>query len=169
MATPTPNLDVKGSFTTQKHSRRAALGRQFRIQQRRRSRAAVRLANQRLQPWRGVDEHHEHASRRVRRLVVRQSRRHARLGQPAAPDRHLDGAPGRGRMSLWPSNTAQTVSVAGYRKFAAQDRSCTGFFSLRLVEQQRAARSRSRSIRRLRRLRCRAPTLMPKPTSSRPI
>ena len=27
-------------------------------------------------------------------------------------------APGRGRMTLWPSNSAQTVSVAGYSKFA---------------------------------------------------
>lgn len=38
-------------------------------------------------------------------------------------------APGRGRMSLWPSNSAQTVSVAGYAKFARKTQ-VTGFFSI---------------------------------------
>ena len=37
-------------------------------------------------------------------------------------------APGRGRMALWPSNTAQTVSVAGYTKFARRTQ-LTGFVS----------------------------------------
>ena len=38
-------------------------------------------------------------------------------------------APGRGRMALWPSNSAQTVSVAGYSKFARRTQ-LTGFFSI---------------------------------------
>jgi MtrB/PioB family decaheme-associated outer membrane protein len=36
--------------------------------------------------------------------------------------------PGRGRMALWPSNSAQTVSVAGYSKFARRTQ-LTGFVS----------------------------------------
>lgn len=37
-------------------------------------------------------------------------------------------APGRGRTSLWPSNSAQTVSFGGYTKFARRTQ-LTGFFS----------------------------------------
>jgi MtrB/PioB family decaheme-associated outer membrane protein len=37
-------------------------------------------------------------------------------------------APGRGRMSLWPSNSAQTVSVGGFTKFAHRTQ-LTGFLS----------------------------------------
>jgi MtrB/PioB family decaheme-associated outer membrane protein len=37
-------------------------------------------------------------------------------------------APGRGRMALWPSNSAQTVSAAGYAKFARRTQ-LTGFLS----------------------------------------
>jgi MtrB/PioB family decaheme-associated outer membrane protein len=37
-------------------------------------------------------------------------------------------APGRGRMALWPSNTAQTVSAAGYTKLAKRTQ-VTGFVS----------------------------------------
>jgi len=36
--------------------------------------------------------------------------------------------PGRGQMALWPSNSAQTVSVGGYTKFAKRTQ-LTGFFS----------------------------------------
>jgi MtrB/PioB family decaheme-associated outer membrane protein len=37
-------------------------------------------------------------------------------------------APGRGRMSLWPSNSAQTVSIGGFTKFAKRTQ-LTGFLS----------------------------------------
>ena len=37
-------------------------------------------------------------------------------------------APGRGRMSLWPSNSAQTISFGGYTKLAHKTQ-VTGFFS----------------------------------------
>jgi MtrB/PioB family decaheme-associated outer membrane protein len=37
-------------------------------------------------------------------------------------------APGRGRMALWPTNSAQTVSAAGYSKFARRTQ-LTGFVS----------------------------------------
>ena len=38
------------------------------------------------------------------------------------------GAPGRGRTTLWPTNSAQTVSAAGYAKFARRTQ-LTGFVS----------------------------------------
>ncbi len=38
------------------------------------------------------------------------------------------GTPGRGRMSLWPSNSAQTISFGGYTKLAHKTQ-VTGFFS----------------------------------------
>ena len=49
----------------------------------------------------------------------------------------IAGTPGRGRMSLWPSNSAQTISFGGYTKLAqdAGDR----LLLLRPVEQRRAA------------------------------
>ena len=47
-------------------------------------------------------------------------------------------APGRGRMALWPSNSAQTVSVAGYYKLARRTQ-VTGFLSFGVLEQRRAA------------------------------
>jgi MtrB/PioB family decaheme-associated outer membrane protein len=40
----------------------------------------------------------------------------------------LTSAPGRGRMSLWPTNSAQTVSAAGYAKLARRTQ-FTGFVS----------------------------------------
>ncbi len=41
----------------------------------------------------------------------------------------IAGGPGRGQMALWPSNTAQTVSAAGYAKFAHRTQ-VTGFLSI---------------------------------------
>ena len=40
----------------------------------------------------------------------------------------ISGGPGRGRMALWPSNSAQTVSAGGYAKFAKRTQ-LTGFLS----------------------------------------
>jgi hypothetical protein len=55
------------------------------------------------------------------------------LADPLVWDSPLDlddraGEPGRGRMSLWPSNSAQTISFGGYRKLARKTQ-VTGFFS----------------------------------------
>ena len=71
---------------------RAALGGELRLRQRRRGGAALRLAHERLHGRRRVDEGPQHAAGRVRRLVVRQPRPGARLGQPASPHR-LDLGP----------------------------------------------------------------------------
>jgi hypothetical protein len=48
-----------------------------------------------------------------------------------SPLRQTDiaGGPSRGQMALWPSNSAQTVSAAGYAKFAHRTQ-VTGFLSL---------------------------------------
>ncbi len=48
---------------------------------------------------------------------------------PLRLDDHPANGPGRGRMALWPSNSAQTISAAGYSKFARSTQ-LTGFFSL---------------------------------------
>ena len=47
---------------------------------------------------------------------------------PLRLDDHPSSGPGRGRMALWPSNSAQTVSVGGYTKLARRTQ-VTGFFS----------------------------------------
>jgi MtrB/PioB family decaheme-associated outer membrane protein len=47
---------------------------------------------------------------------------------PLRLDDSAEDGPGRGRMSLWPSNSAQTVSAAGYTKFARRTQ-LTGFLS----------------------------------------
>jgi MtrB/PioB family decaheme-associated outer membrane protein len=47
---------------------------------------------------------------------------------PLRLDDDPDNGPGRGRMSLWPSNSAQTVSLAGYTKLARRTQ-LTGFVS----------------------------------------
>jgi len=41
----------------------------------------------------------------------------------------IAGGPNRGQMALWPTNTAQTVSAAGYAKFARRTQ-VTGFMSI---------------------------------------
>ena len=107
--------------------RRAAVGRQLRLQQRRRGAAALRLAHQRLHHRHRVDEHAQHAARRLQRLVVRQPRADAVWDSPLRLD-DASSAPGRGRMSLWPSNSAQTISFGGYTKLAHKTQ-VTGFFS----------------------------------------
>ncbi len=47
---------------------------------------------------------------------------------PLRLDDHPSSGPGRGRMALWPSNSAQTVSVAGHTKLARRTQ-LTGFIS----------------------------------------
>jgi MtrB/PioB family decaheme-associated outer membrane protein len=48
---------------------------------------------------------------------------------PLRLDDHPSSGPGRGRMSLWPTNSAQTISLAGYTKLARRTQ-ITGFVSL---------------------------------------
>ena len=118
--------------------RRAAVGRQLRVQQRRRGAAALRLAGQRL--------HASAPSGRTRRTCCASPT--ADRGSTISPTRSSgtarsasttsSGAPGRGRMSLWPSNSAQTISFGGYTQAGAQDAGHR-LLLLRPVEQRRAA------------------------------
>ena len=118
--------------------RRAALGGQLRLQQRRRGGAPLRFARERPHHRHRVDERAQHAACRLQRLLVRQHRADADLGQPAPPRRQADAGPGRGRMSLWPSNSAQTISFARLHQAGAQDAG-DRLLLLRIVEQRRAA------------------------------
>ena len=117
--------------------RRAAVGRQLRLQQRRRGAAALRLAGQRLHHRHRVDEHEEHAARRLQRIVVRQPRRPARLGQPAAPRRRVGHARTRPHVAvaveLGADDQLRRLHQAG-----AQDAGHR-LLLLRPVEQRRAA------------------------------
>ena len=87
-----------GSFNEVPHAasrRRAAVGGKLRLQQRRRGAAAVQLPRQRFDHRRRMDQPASHAARRIRWVVVRQPRRHAHLGQPAA-SRRWSGVAGTG-------------------------------------------------------------------------
>ena len=117
--------------------RRAAVRRQLRLQQRRRGGAALRLARQRLHHRHRVDEREEHAARRLQRIVVRQPRRSARLGQPAAHRR-------RGRLAGTRPHVAVALELGAdgqlrrLHQAGAQDADHRVLL-LRPVEQRRAA------------------------------
>jgi hypothetical protein len=117
--------------------RRAAVGRQLRLQQRRRGAAALRLADQRLHHRHRVDEHAQHAARRLQRIVVRQPRDRRCLGQPAAPRRRVGRAGPRPHVAvaveLGADDQRRRLHQAG-----AQDAGHR-LLLLRPVEQRRAA------------------------------
>jgi hypothetical protein len=84
VATPKPNLDVTASFTTQKHSGELPFGASFGFS----NDVEVALPTsrgERLHPRHRVDEQTQHAACRLQRLLVRQPRADAGLGQPAPP------------------------------------------------------------------------------------
>ena len=114
------------------------MGRQLRVQQRRRGGAALRLARPTTSP--------SAPSGRTSRSMLRVAYNGSwfdNLDDTLVWDSPLrlddsTSAPGRGRMALWPSNSAQTVSAAGYTKLARRTQ-LTGFLSFGFVEQRRAA------------------------------
>ena len=65
VATPKANLDVNASFTDAEAQRRAALGGQLRLQQRRRGAAPLRFARERSHHRHRVDERAQHAACRL--------------------------------------------------------------------------------------------------------
>ncbi len=90
LATPTPQLDVKAAFTSTRHRGELPWGASFGFS----NDVEVSLPyNSRTNDvnvgaeWTNTAQH---AARGLQRVVVRQHRRDARMGQPAAPDR-LDG------------------------------------------------------------------------------
>jgi MtrB/PioB family decaheme-associated outer membrane protein len=127
VATPTPQIDLKASYTTTSHAGELPWGASFGFGN------DVEVAL----PY---DSRTNDFSLGAEWTNTRNMVRVAYTGSwfdnqddPLVWDSPLDltdstSAPGRGRMSLWPSNTAQTVSVAGYTKFARRTQ-LTGFLS----------------------------------------
>ena len=77
----------------------------------------------------------------------------------------IAGTPGRGRMSLWPSNSAQTISFGGYTKLS-QKTQVTGAFSYGLWSNDEPLEPFTINSA-VRRSRCRAPTPTLRRTCSR--
>ena len=128
VATPKPNLDVTASFTTQKHSGELPWGASFGFSN------DVEVAL----PY---DSRANDFTIGTEWTNARNMLRVAYSGSwfdniaptltwdsPLRLDDNADAGPGRGRMSLWPSNSAQTISFAGYTKLARKTQ-LTGSFS----------------------------------------
>jgi MtrB/PioB family decaheme-associated outer membrane protein len=128
VATPTPHLDVTANFTTQKHSGELPWGAGFGFSN------DVEVAL----PY---DSRANDLTLGTEWTNPRNMLRVAYSGSwfdniaptltwdsPLRLDDNADAGPGRGRMSLWPSNSAQTISVAGYTKLAHKTQ-VTGSFS----------------------------------------
>ena len=77
---------------------------------------------------RRVVERPRHAAGGVRRARGSTTSTPRSSGTARCASTDSTAAPGRGRMALWPSNTSQTVSAAGYTKFARSTQ-LTGFLS----------------------------------------
>ena len=150
VATPTPNLDVTASFTTQKHGGELPWGASFGFSNDVEVPLPYESRDQRLHGRHRVDEHEEHAARRLQRIVVRQPRADADLGQPAAPRRRVRRAGTRPHVAvaveLGADDQLRRLHQAG-----AQDAG----HRLLLVRRRGATTSRcsrSRSIRRCRQI-----------------
>ncbi len=128
VATPEPNLDVTASFTTQKHSGELPWGAGFGFSN------DVEVAL----PY---DSRANDLTLGTEWTNGRSMLRAAYSGSwfdniaptltwdsPLRLDDNADAGPGRGRMSLWPSNSAQTISFAGSTKLAHRTQ-VTGSFS----------------------------------------
>ena len=127
-ATPTPQLDVKASFTSNRHVGELPWGASFGFS----NDVEVALP------------YDSRASDLSLGAEWTNGRNMLRVGYDGSWFENLDpvlvwdsplrltdasGAPGRGRMTLWPSNSAQTVSAGGYTKLARKTQ-LTGFVSL---------------------------------------
>jgi MtrB/PioB family decaheme-associated outer membrane protein len=127
VATPTPQLDVTASFTTNRHVGELPWGASFGF-------------NNDVEVALPYDSRANDFSVGAEWTNLRNMVRVAYDGSwfdnldPIlvwdSPLRLTDGVdlPGRGRTTLWPSNSAQTVSVGGYSKFAHRTQ-LTGFLS----------------------------------------
>ncbi len=132
VATPKPNLDVTASVTTQKHSGELPWGAGFGFS----NDVEVALPYDSRANDFTIGTEWTNARNMLR--VAYSGSWFDNLAPTLTwdnPLRLVDGpvadgssAPGRGRMSLWPSNSAQTVSFAGYTKLARKTQ-VTGSFS----------------------------------------
>ena len=128
LATPTPHLDVKASFTTQRHVGELPWGASFGFGN------DVEVALPYDSRTNDVSIGTEWTNGRNMVRVAYDGSWFDNLDETLVWDSPLrlddsTSAPGRGRMALWPSNSAQTVSAAGYTKLARRTQ-VTGFVSL---------------------------------------
>ena len=117
-ATPTTQLDVTGGFTTTKHSGELPWGASF----------GFSNDNEVALPYRsrtndmdvGLEWKNPRAMFRAAYNGSWFNNQADTLtwDNPLVADGFDVGAPGHGRMALWPSNSLQTISAAGYTKFA---------------------------------------------------
>jgi MtrB/PioB family decaheme-associated outer membrane protein len=127
LATPTPELDVKAAFTTTKHSGELPWGASFGFSN------DVEVALPYDSRTNDFSVGTEWTNSRQMLRVSYSGSWFDNLDDTLVWDSPLrlddsTSAPGRGRTALWPSNSAQTVSAAGYAKFARRTQ-LTGFVS----------------------------------------
>jgi MtrB/PioB family decaheme-associated outer membrane protein len=128
VATPRPNLDVTANFTTQKHSGELPFGASFGFSN------DVEVALPYDSRANDLTIGTEWTNQRNMLRVAYSGSWFDNIAptlvwdSPLRLDDNAEDGPGRGRMSLWPSNSAQTISFAGYTKLAHKTQ-VTGSFS----------------------------------------
>ena len=127
VATPKPNVDVTASFTTQKHGGDLPWGASFGFSN------DVEVALPYESRANDLTIGTEWTNGRNMLRVAYSGSWFENIAPTLTWDSPLDlddasGGPGRGRMSLWPSNSAQTISFGGYTKLAHKTQ-VTGSFS----------------------------------------
>ena len=127
LATPTPQIDVKASFTTNRHVGELPWGASFGFS----NDVEVALPYDSRANDFSIGAEWTNLRNMIR--VAYDGSWFDNLDPILVWDSPLDlndgvDTPGRGRMTLWPSNSAQTVSVGGYSKFARKTQ-VTGFLS----------------------------------------
>jgi MtrB/PioB family decaheme-associated outer membrane protein len=127
VATPTPKIDVTASFTTQKHSGELPWGASFGFN----NDVEVPLPYDSRTNDFTIGTEWTNTKNMLR--VSYNGSWFDNLAPTLVWDSPLrlddsSSAPGRGRMSLWPSNSAQTISFGGFTKLAHKTQ-VTGFFS----------------------------------------
>ena len=127
LATPTPQIDIKASFTTNRHVGELPWGASFGFSN------DVEVALPYDSRANDFSVGTEWTNSRNMLRVSYDGSWFENLDPILVWDSPLDltdslDNPGRGRMTLWPSNTAQTVSVGGFTKLARRTQ-LTGFLS----------------------------------------
>ena len=127
VATPRPTLDLTANFTTQRHVGELPWGASFGFSN------DVEVALPYDSRTNDFNLGAEWTNNRQMLRVAYTGSWFNNLDDTLEWDSPLDltdrlDNPGRGRMALWPSNSAQTVSAAGYSKFAHRTQ-LTGFIS----------------------------------------
>jgi MtrB/PioB family decaheme-associated outer membrane protein len=127
LATPTPQMDIKALFTTQRHVGQLPWGASFGFSN------DVEVALPYNSRANDLTLGTEWTNKRSMIRVAYNGSWFDNIDDELVWDSPLrlddsTSAPGRGRMALWPSNSAQAVSAAGYQKLAHRTQ-LTGFIS----------------------------------------